>query len=118
LQHQALDTLAQGNNLGGVHVVANRKFPRRDDAFGFKANVQQHFVTVDLHDDAHDQVAVFELEHTVAHQGGQVGADHVVFGDYARNIIAPIVKGTHLLGGEEAKAFRHTYIHYDHTGVR
>ncbi len=64
---------------------------------------------VDLDDGADDQVAVFELEDAVAHQGREVRADQVVFGDDARDVVPVFVKGAHLLGGEEARAVRHGY---------
>jgi hypothetical protein len=64
---------------------------------------------VDLDHGAHDQVAVFELEDAVPDEGGEVGADQVVFGDDAREVDPVFVKGTHLLGGEEAGAVRHAY---------
>ena len=48
----------------------------------------------------------------------EVGADQVVFGDDARNVISVFVEGTHLLGGEEAGAVRHgVLLSFDHTGV-
>ncbi len=62
-----------------------------------------------------DQVAVFELEDAVADEGGEVGADQVVFGDDARNVVSVFVKGAHLLGGEEAGAVRHAYFFHTTT---
>jgi hypothetical protein len=109
LQDQALDALAERDDLGGVDVVADRELAGRDDALGLEADVEQDLVAVDLDDGALDQVAVFELEDAVAHQGGEVGADHVVFGDDARDVVAVFVEGAHLLGGEEAGAVRHAY---------
>ncbi len=70
---------------------------------------------VDLHDRSGDEVTVFKLEDTVANQGGEVGADHVVFGDDARDVVALFVKGAHLLGGKEAGAVRHSYFFHTTT---
>ncbi len=117
LEDQALDAVADGDDLRGVDVVADGELARRDDALGLKADVEQDFVVVDLDHGAGDQVTVFELEDAVADQGGEVGADHVVFGDDARNVISVFVKGSHLLGGEEAGAVRHAYFfHRPHRG--
>ena len=118
LQDQALDALAQRDDLGGVDVVADRELAARDDALGLEADVEQHLVVVDLDDGADHQVAVVELEDAVAHEGGEVGADQVVFGDDARDVVPVFVEGAHLLGGEEARAVRHAYVfRVDHTGV-
>src|SRR5665213_3539723 len=118
LQDEALDALAQRDNVRRIGVIANGEFSGRDDALGLEADVQEDFVVVDLHDGAGDEVAVFEFEHAVADEGGEVGADHVVFGDDARNVISFSVEGSHFLGGEEAGAVRHRYyFREDHTGV-
>jgi len=117
LQDQAFDLVADRDDLGGVDVVANGELARRDDALGLESDVEQDFVVVDLDHGAGDEIAVFELEDAVADEGGEVGADHVVFGDDARNVIPVFVKGSHLLGGEEAGAIRHAYFfHRPHRG--
>jgi hypothetical protein len=109
--------LADGDDLGGVDVVADGELARRDDALGLEADVEQDLVVVDLDHGAGDEVTVFELEDAVADEGGEVGADHVVFGDDARDVIPVFVKGSHLLGGEEAGAVRHAYFfHRPHRG--
>ena len=46
----------------GIHVVADREFLRGDDALGLVADVEEHFVGVDLDDFAGDDVAVVELD--------------------------------------------------------
>src|ERR1019366_218928 len=115
LEDQAFDPLADGDDLRRVDVVADGELARGDDAFGLEADVEQDFVVVDLDHGAGDQVTVFELEDAVADEGGEVGADHVVFGDDAREIIPVFVKGSHLLGGEEAGAIRHAYFFHTTT---
>ena len=107
--------LADRDDLGGVDVVADGELARGDDALGLEADVEQDFVVVDLDDGAGDEVAVFELEDAVADEGGEVGADHVVFGDDARDVVPVFVKGAHLLGGEEAGAVRHAYFFHTTT---
>ena len=119
LQDQALDTLAERDDIRGVGIVADREFTSGDDAFRLESDVQKDFVVVDFYDRARHEVTVVELEDAIAHECGEVGANHVVFGDDARHVVAVCVKGAHLLGGEEAQAFRHRYFfHHDHTGVR
>ncbi len=98
LQYEAFDALAQRDNLGGVDVVANGKLTRGDDTLGLKANVEQDFVVVDLDNGAQHQVAVFELKNTVADQGRKVGADQVVFGDDARDVVPSFVESSPFLG--------------------
>ena len=78
--------------------------------FGLEADVEEDFVVVDLDHGADDQVTVVEFEDAVADEGREVGADQVVFGDDARNVVSVFVKGAHLLGGEEACAVRHEYV--------
>ena len=107
--------LADRDDLGGVDVVADGELARRDDALGLEADVEQDLVVVDLDDGAGDQVTVFELQDAVTDQGGEVGADHVVFGDDARDVIPVFVEGAHLLGGEEAGAVRHAYFFHTTT---
>ena len=61
LQDKGLDLVAQGDDLIGVDVVLDRQLTRGDDALGLVADVEQDFVTVDLDDDAVDDVAIVEV---------------------------------------------------------
>jgi len=115
LQDEAFDALTDGDDLRGVDVVADGEFARGNHALGLKADVEQDFVVVDLHHGAGDEVTVFELEDAVAYEGGEVGADHVVFGDDAGTVMTLFVKGAHLLGGKEAGAVRHAYFFHTTT---
>ena len=50
LEDEGLDLVADGDDLAGIDVVADRELPVRDDAFGLVADVEQDLVAVDLDD--------------------------------------------------------------------
>ena len=61
LENQGLDLVTDVDDLIRVDVVLDRKFAGRDDPFGLVTNVEQDFVSVDLHDDAVNDVAIVEV---------------------------------------------------------
>src|SRR5262249_54280034 len=61
-EDERLELLVEGDDLARVDVVSDRQLPRRDDALGLVADVEQHLVAVDLLDLAGDDAAVVELE--------------------------------------------------------
>ena len=107
MQYETFNALAHGHDLGRVDVITNRELTGGDDAFGLEADVEQYLIVVNLDHGAGDEITIFEFEHAIAHEGGKVGANHVVFGDDARHVSAVHIKGSHLDGGKEAGAFRH-----------
>ncbi|CAB4899355.1 unannotated protein [freshwater metagenome] len=75
----------------GVDIVTDAEFAGEDDAFALVANVEQDFVTVDLHDGAVDQLAIFDFYERA---GDCVGEGHaqVVGDDLAGGVIALFIK--------------------------
>ena len=50
-----------GDDLAGIHIVLDAEFAGGNDALGLVTDVEQHLVTVNLDDDAFDDVAVVEV---------------------------------------------------------
>ena len=107
LENQRLNLFTEGDDLGGIHVVADGEFSDRDDPFRLESDVQQDFVPVDLHDGALDQIAVFELDNRAGHRIFERRAGEVVLGDRAGNVDPVFVKVTHRLGREQGGALGH-----------
>ncbi len=61
-EDERFDLFAERHDLVRVDVVANREFLARDDALGLVADVEQHFVRVDLHDLAVHEISVVERD--------------------------------------------------------
>ncbi len=62
LEDEGFEFIVERHDLVRVDVVADGELARGDDALGLEADVEQHFVAVDLHDPAGDDVAVVELD--------------------------------------------------------
>ena len=99
LEHQGLDLLAEGDDLAGVHHVADGQLPGGDDPLRLVADVQQHLVAVNLHHLAGHDLAVFHLDHG----GGVCVVQELVFdvlvGDLTRDVVPLSVKSSHTVGG-------------------
>jgi hypothetical protein len=61
LENEGLDLVAHRHNICRVDIVFDGQLPRRDNALGLVADVEEHFVTVDLDDGAFDDVAIVEI---------------------------------------------------------
>src|SRR5581483_5557846 len=61
LENESLDDVTDGDDLVGVDVVLDGELAGRDDAFGLVTDVEENLVTVDLDDDALDEVTVVEV---------------------------------------------------------
>ena len=61
-------------SISGVYVVLDGQLTRRDDAFGFVANVKQDFITVNLYDHAFNDISVIER------LDGQLNCGQKIFG--------------------------------------
>ena len=107
LEDQGLDVLAQGDDLGGVDVVADRQLAGGDDALGLEADVEQDLVPVDLDDGALDEVTVLELDDGAGHGVFEGAATEVVLGDGAGDVDPVLVEGAHGLGGQQVGAGGH-----------
>ena len=68
----------------GVDVVADRQLLRGNDALGLVADVEEHFVRVDLHDFTGDDVAVVEGDDRGVDRVGERHAPEIVVGDDLR----------------------------------
>ena len=55
--------VADGNDVGGIGVLADGELAGRDDTFGLVADVEQDFVALDLDDGTADEVALVEVGH-------------------------------------------------------
>src|SRR5690554_364555 len=81
-EDEGLDRVADVDHLVGVGVVADRELTRRDHTLGLVADVEEDLVTVDLDDDALDEVAVVEVLDGGVNRGEEVFARaDVVDGD-------------------------------------
>ena len=76
LKNKSLDFVAQGNDLGGIGILADRQLASRDNALALEADVEQALVMLDFHDSALDQIAFVELG-----QGVIDHRVHLVVGD-------------------------------------
>ena len=76
LENKSLDFVAQGNDLGGIGILADRQLASRDNALALEADVEQALVMLDFHDSALDQIAFVELG-----QGAIDHRVHLVVGD-------------------------------------
>ena len=81
MRTSASSSSSSDDDLVGVDVVADRQLPRRDDALGLVADVEQHLVAVDLDDRAGDDVAVVELDDRGVDRVGERLAAEVVEDD-------------------------------------
>ena len=72
-EDEGLDRIAQRDDLVRVDVVADAELASRDDALALVADVEQHFVLVDLDDDAVDELAVLDVDHGA---GDGIGEGH------------------------------------------
>ncbi len=81
LEDEGLELVVERHDLVRVDVVADRELARRDDALGLEADVEQHFVAVDLDDPAGDDVAVVELDDRGVDRVGERLAAEVVEDD-------------------------------------
>src|SRR5699024_1154668 len=81
LLDEGLDLVADVDDLERVHVMLDREFLGRDDAFGLVADVEQDLVPVDLDDGAVDDVTVVEvLDGGVDHREELLGRGEVIDG--------------------------------------
>ena len=95
VDHHGLDALTDGNDLTGVHTVADRQLARRDDALRLVPDVQENLVPVDPHDGALDDLPVGDIDHR-----GRVGlvegkGSEVVEDDLAGDVLAACVECAH-----------------------
>ena len=70
LEDEGLDLVAEGDDLGGIGILADGELAGRNDAFALEPDVEQNLVMLDLHDGALDQIAFVEI--------GQGAIDHRV----------------------------------------
>ena len=61
LQHERLNSVADGHHLMGVNVMLDGQFAGGDNTLGLVANVQKHLVPINLDNGALDDVAVIEV---------------------------------------------------------
>ena len=69
LEDQGLDLVADGDDVGGIDVLADGQLAGRDDAFGLVADVEQDLVALDLDDGPADEVALVEVGHRPVDEG-------------------------------------------------
>ena len=98
LQDEGFDLLAELDDLVRIDIVADAELAGEDDALALVADVEQHFVLVDLDDRAEHQLAVFDFDHR-AFDGICEGHAQVVFGDLAGLVIPFFVEGAHGTAG-------------------
>ena len=101
LQDQRLDLVAEGDDLVGVDVVADRQLAGGDDAFGLEADVEQDLVLVHLDDGARDDVSVLELDDGAGDGVLEGGTGQVVLGDRPRDVHTVLVEAPHRLTGQQ-----------------
>ena len=91
LHDQGLDVVTETDDLVGVDVMLDGQLAGGDDALGLVADVEQHFVAVDLHHVAVDDVALFEGLQRLFVGGREVlgGADIVLrhLGGYPGDVL-------------------------------
>ena len=91
-EDQRVQAVAQGHDLGGVDVVADRQLTAGDHALGLVPDVQQDLVVVDLDHRAGDELAVLDLDH-----GGRIGlveaGAEIVLDDWTGDVVALLVEG-------------------------
>ncbi len=97
-EDEGLDLLSQRDDFGGVDVVADAQLAAEDDAFGLVADVQEHFVLVDLDHGAVDHLAVFDGDHGAVDRISERHTE-IVGHDLAGGVGALFVEGSHLTGG-------------------
>ena len=98
LEDQGFDLLAELDDLVRVDIVADAQLAGEDDAFALVADVEQHFVLVDLDDRTEHQLAVFDFDHR-AFDGVGEGHAQVVVDDLAGLVIPFLVEGAHGTAG-------------------
>jgi hypothetical protein len=97
-EDQGFDPLAERHDLGRIDVVADAQLAREDHALGLVADVEEHFVLVDLDHGAVDELAVLDGDHGAVDRIGERHAE-VVGDDLAGGVRALFVEGSHLVGG-------------------
>ena len=70
LENEGLDLVAQVHDVGRIGILADGELAGRNHAFALESDVHEHFVMLDLHDGAVDQVALVEV--------GQRAVDHLI----------------------------------------
>ena len=101
LEHQGFNLVTEADDVGRVDVVANGELSARDDTLGLEANVEEHFVVVDLDDRTLDEVAVIELLNG-AHEGCfELGTAEIIGSDLPGDVVAVCVEGSHRLWRQE-----------------
>ena len=98
LEDERLDLVAEGDDLAGVDVVADRQLAGRDDALGLVADVEQDLVPVDLDDGALDDLAVLDLDHRCRVGVVERHAAEVVLDDLRGAVAAIVGEGAHAGG--------------------
>ena len=91
LEDERLELLVERDDFVRVDVVADRELARRDDALGLVADVEQHFVAVDLDDLAGDDVAVVELDDGGVDRVGERLAAEVVEDDDVVLVVVDVI---------------------------
>ena len=82
LQHKCLNRITDGNHLSGINVVLDGQFTGGDDAFGFIADVEEYLVSVNLDDDAFNDVSIVEIFYGLINSCEEVfGAADVIHGN-------------------------------------
>ncbi len=97
--------LAELDDLGGVHVVADGQLTGGDHALGLETDVEENLVPVDLDDRALDHVSIVELDDGVAHRLLEIGVRQVVVDDRSRVVVPLGIEGAHLLGRKKGGAY-------------
>ena len=87
LEDERFDLLAELDDLVRVDVVADAQLAGGDDTLALVADVEQHFVLVDLDDGADDQLAVLDFDERAVDGIGE-GHAKVVGDDLAGGVIA------------------------------
>ena len=72
LENEGLDLVAHRHDIRRVDVVLDGQLPGGDNALGLVADVEQHFVTVDLDDGAFDDIAIVEVLDRLVDGGEEV----------------------------------------------
>ena len=107
LEDKGLDGLAERDDLGGVHVVADGQLADGDDALGLEPDVEEDLVAVDLDHGALDEVTVLELDDGAGHGVFEGASAKVVLGDGAGDVHPVLVEVAHGLGGQQVGAGGH-----------